>query len=103
MITEINDHQFSDVIKTGIVLVDFWAPWCGPCKMQLPILDEISKKLIDKAKFYKINVDEYTESAKSVEVRSIPLMIIFKEGQEMIRITGYNSEASLMQKIEPIL
>jgi len=76
----LNDGNFKDEIKEGVVLVDFWAEWCGPCQMMLPILEELSTKMEGKAKICKLNVDESPTTAGEFRVMSIPTLIVFKDG-----------------------
>ena len=85
------------------VLVDFWAPWCGPCRMVGPVLDKISSEYANKLKFAKLNVDDNQEISANYDVRGIPCMIIFKNGNELDRIIGAYPEAELRKKIDLIL
>jgi len=81
MAVVVNDTNFKDEIKEGVVLVDFWAEWCGPCQMMLPILEEVSKDMEGKAKVCKLNVDEAPATAWEYRVMSIPTLIVFKDGE----------------------
>ena len=93
-----------EVLKNGYpVLVDFWAPWCGPCRVVGPVLDKISKDYANKLKFTKLNVDDSQEIASEFDVRGIPCMIIFGNGGEIDRIIGAYPEAELRKKIDAIL
>ena len=85
------------------VLVDFWAPWCGPCRIVGPVLEKISSEYNGKLVFAKFNVDEGQEIAAKFDVRGIPCMIIFKDGNELNRIIGAYPEAQLRSKIDSIL
>ncbi len=85
------------------VLVDFWAPWCGPCRIVGPILEKISNEYIDKLKFTKLNVDDAQEIAAQFDVRGIPCMIIFSKGNELDRIIGAYPQAELIKRIDLIL
>ncbi|MBI2649912.1 thioredoxin [Candidatus Woesearchaeota archaeon] len=85
------------------VLVDFWAPWCGPCRIVGPALDKLSAEYRNKLKFAKLNVDDSQEIAAQFDVRGIPCMIIFSNGNELDRIIGAYPEAELRKKIDLIL
>ena len=90
-----------EVLKSRIpVLVDFWAPWCGPCRIVSPVLEKISSEYTGKLKFAKLNVDDSQEIAAQHDVRGIPCMIIFKNGKEIDRIIGAYPEAQLRGKID---
>ena len=90
-----------EVLKNRLpVLVDFWAPWCGPCRIVSPALDKISSEYSNKLKFTKLNVDDAQETATQFDVRGIPCMIIFKNGNELDRIIGAYSESELRKKID---
>ena len=85
------------------VLVDFWAPWCGPCRMIGPILEKISSEYTKKLKFSKMNVDDSQEIAVTHDVRGIPCMIIFSGGKEIDRIIGAYPEDQLRKKLDLVL
>ena len=90
-----------EVIKSRLpVLVDFWAPWCGPCRIVSPVLDKLSSEYPNKLVFAKLNVDDNKEIASQYDVRGIPCMIIFKNGKELDRIIGAYPEAQLRGKID---
>ena len=88
--TSANDVSFNNIVinHQGTVLVDFWASWCRPCRMMSPILDELSKKYAGKLKVVKVNIDENPLSASRYDIRSIPSLLIFKDGKLMKSITG---------------
>lgn len=94
----LNSDNFKSFVSKGKVVVDFWAEWCGPCKMLGPIFEDLSKEITD-VKFAKVDVDENGEIAGEQSVRGIPTMILFKDGEEINRIVGYLPKESLKQKI----
>lgn len=99
MAVALTKDTFSQNIENGVTLVDFWAPWCGPCKMQLPIVEELSQELEGKATIAKINVDEEPELASQFGVMSIPTLILFKDGQPVDKMVGLQSKDALKNKI----
>jgi thioredoxin 1 len=105
MITEINDQNFdSEVIKSKIpVTVDFWAPWCGPCRALAPVTEKLAEAYAGKVKFCKINVDENPEMAQKYKVMSIPLVLFFKAGVQKDSSLGAVPESVLKAKIQAIV
>ncbi|MFF2889888.1 MULTISPECIES: thioredoxin [unclassified Paenibacillus] len=91
--------NFTQSVESGVSLVDFWAPWCGPCKMQLPIVEELAGELSGQATIAKINVDEEPELASQFGVMSIPTLILFKDGQPVDKMVGLQSKDALKNKI----
>jgi thioredoxin 1 len=102
---QITEQTFErDVLKAALpVLADFWAPWCGPCRMIAPIVDELSRDYEDRLTVAKINVDENLDLAKRYGVQSIPTLAVFKNGQMVSRIVGYASKEELQRHIETAL
>jgi thioredoxin 1 len=95
-IVNITDQSFkNEGAGTGTVLVDFWAPWCGPCKMIAPILEELDQELSGKVKIAKINVDDNPDSASRFGVMSIPTLIVFKDGQPVDKVVGVQPKDAL--------
>ena len=97
----ITDSQFDDeVLKAkGLVLVDFWAEWCGPCRQLIPILEEISKEMGDKVKICKVNVDESPDKAAEFGIRSIPSVFLVKYGKQVDFKVGLNTKSTLVSWI----
>lgn len=104
MALEFNDASFEkEVLQSEKpVLVDFWAPWCGPCQMMGPVIDEVSKEIGDVAKVGKLNVDENQESAQKYGVMSIPTIIIFKGGKNVKQIVGAQSKETLLEELKNV-
>lgn len=94
------DKTFSDLTSKGLVLVDFWAEWCGPCKMMIPRLEEIASKTDGKAIIAKHNVDDDSEIPASMRIMSIPTMILFKDGQPVEKWVGVQEVATITSAIE---
>ena len=105
MALQLNDSNFqSEVIDSDVpVLVDFWAEWCGPCKMIGPVIEQLSSEIEGKAKVGKVNVDEARDLAVKYGVRSIPLLLFFKDGEVKDQIVGANvTKDQLKQKLEAL-
>ncbi len=100
MAVAVTKDNFNATVAEGVSLLDFWAPWCGPCKMQLPIVEELSGELAGKATIAKVNVDEEPELASQFGVMSIPTLILFKDGQPVDKLVGLQSKDSLKAKIQ---
>ena len=97
---ELTDANFDAETSEGVVLVDFWAPWCGPCRTQGPIVKKIADAMAGKAKVGKCNVDETPKSAERFGIRSIPTLIILKDGKEVERFVGVQQEAELVASLK---
>jgi thioredoxin 1 len=96
----LDDKNFASQIKSGVTLVDFWAPWCMPCKMMIPVLNELAENTEHTATIAKLNVDENQQTAAKYGVRSIPTSIIFKNGKEVDRIVGVKPIDYLIKHIK---
>ncbi|MEN8254795.1 MAG: thioredoxin [Verrucomicrobiota bacterium] len=99
-VVDLNGSDYDDTVKSGVVLIDFWAPWCGPCKMQTPILEKVAAAVGDKAVIAKVNVDENPELAAKHGIRSIPTLILLKDGESKQQLIGLQQEAALVSAIE---
>ena len=102
MVKVINGNEFVENVENtkGVVVVDFSATWCGPCKMLTPVLESVANKLDGKVKIVKVDVDESPDLAQRFGIMSVPTMILFKKGQQTAAFSGYMPEAMLMQNIE---
>jgi len=105
MVLELNKDNFErEVLQAKTpVIVDFGAEWCGPCKMMVPVFEEVSKELAGKVKFAKVNTEEMPEIAEKYSITGIPCLIVFDKGEEVDRIVGFNQKTELKGKIKEIL
>lgn len=103
-VIELTDASFDEVVhKSDVpVLIDFWAPWCGPCKMMSPIIGELADEYADKAKVCKLNTDEARDSAMEFGISAIPTVILFKNGQVEKKWVGLTSKKDLVAAIEEL-
>jgi thioredoxin 1 len=104
-ISTLTDNTFDEEIKGADepVLVDFWAEWCGPCKMIAPVLEEIASEHPGKIRIAKLNVDENLEISRRFEVMSIPTLILFKDGEPQLRLIGAKGKGQLLQELQAFL
>ncbi len=99
----LNEENFKKEIESGVTLVDFWAEWCGPCQVMLPILDELSKKMEGKAKISKVNVDENPSLSAQFRVMSIPTILIMKDGEVVEQLVGVQQVDALETTLNKFL
>ena len=100
-VKEVNTSEFPSAVKDGVVMVDFWAPWCGPCRMVAPVLEKLQDEMGDKVKIVKLNVDENPDVARQYGISSIPTMIVFKNGNHVETVVGASTSdryKSLLEK-----
>jgi thioredoxin 1 len=104
-VTEVTDNNFqAEVIESEVpVLVDFWAPWCGPCRMVAPVVEEIAKERGEAIKVVKLNIDENNETAIKYNVMSIPTLMVFSAGEVAKTVIGAYPKARLEAELEPAL
>ena len=102
MVIELNKNNFDEEIKKGIVIVDFWASWCFPCKKLSPLIEELSKE-VKQVKFGKLNADENEEIASKHSIMGLPTLIVFKNGNEAGRVIGFFDKETLKKKFKDIL
>ena len=102
---EVTDANFeSEVLKAETpVLVDFWAPWCGPCRMVAPIVEELSQEYAGKVKFVKLNTDDNVMTASRYGIRSIPTLLVFKGGDAVGQIIGFRPKGDLKKRLDAVL
>ena len=99
-ILTLTDKNFINQTKNKLVLVDFWAAWCAPCRMMAPVLNEVAGELAEKSHVGKVNIEQYQTLAQKYKVKSIPTMILFKNGKEINRFVGIKSKDFLLQQIQ---
>ncbi len=95
-VANVTNQNFDAETKEGLVLVDFWASWCGPCRMIAPVLEEISEELAGKAKVVKIDVEENSATAEKYEVMSIPALFVFKNGEVVDKMVGFQPKDAIV-------
>ena len=99
-VIDLTVSSYEEATKSGVVLVDFWAPWCGPCKQQTPILEKVAEEVGEKAVISKVNVDEHPELAAKFGVRSIPTLVLLKDGENKQQFVGLQQKSALVKAIE---
>ncbi|MBV5282100.1 MAG: thioredoxin [Paludibacter sp.] len=101
-ILTLTDKNFQQQTKNKVVLVDFWAEWCAPCKMMAPVLNDVADELTENAYVGKLNIEQYQSMAQQFNVRSIPTLIIFKNGKEVKRFVGIKQKDFLLKEINSV-
>lgn len=102
-VKDLTDGNFTESVKSGVTLVDFWAPWCPPCRMQGPVVEKLAGTFAGAASVAKVNVDENPQVAAQYGVMNIPTLIVVKDGQEVNRMVGLQQEADLTEAINSAL
>lgn len=104
-VTNVTSDNFDSVVlkAANLVMVDFWATWCGPCKIIAPVIEELAKEYAGKVTFAKLNTDENTDVASRFNIRGIPTLIFFKEGKVLDQVVGAVPKAQLKSKIDTLL
>ncbi len=102
---DVTDSTFGDVVLKSPIptFVDFWAPWCGPCRMVAPVVEKLASEYVGKVRFVKMNTDENMNTPMSYRIQGIPTMIIFKDGKEAARIVGFRPEAEIKKQLDATL
>lgn len=104
-ISEVTTSEFrKEVLESDIpVLVDFWAPWCGPCRMVAPVVEGVAEKMNGKVKFLKLNTDENQKTAQDYGIMAIPSLLVFKDGSEVHRVVGFVPKEQLESELEQFI
>ena len=103
--TETTDATFKDEVLDNELptLVDFWAPWCGPCRMVAPVVEELAEEYEGKVSFYKLNTDDNPQVASTYGIRSIPTLLVFKGGEPVGQIVGFRPKGDLKKRLDEVL
>lgn len=102
-IVDVTDQNFSTEVESneaGVVLVDFWASWCGPCRMLAPVLEEVDAEIGDQVKIVKVNVDNSPEASGKYGIMSVPTLMLFKNGEMVSKTLGYQSKEQLVSWVK---
>lgn len=99
----VDEKDFDETVGQGVTLVDYWAEWCGPCRMLTPVLDELAGELEGQAKIAKVNVDESPALAARAGVSAIPLLVVYRDGKEVDRLVGVRPKADIERTVRAAL
>ena len=102
-VVELRDADFASAVRQGVTLVDFWAPWCGPCHMQSPIVEDVAREMAGRATVAKVNVDENYQTAARFGIRGIPTLVVLRDGKEVERFVGVQPKETLLAALERYL
>jgi len=102
-VVDLGTADFDAAIQNGVTLVDFWAPWCGPCRMQAPVLEQVASRIGRRAKVAKVNVDQHPELAERFRITGIPTLLLFKQGHLVREFAGVQSASVLAPALESVL
>jgi thioredoxin 2 len=103
-IADVTDQSLAAALNTSqLVLLDLWAPWCGPCRMVAPVLERLAQRYVGKLKVVKVNVDDNPYTARTYDASSIPTLVMIKDGAVVGRVVGAQPEPALVAQIEPLL
>ncbi|MDD2444842.1 MAG: thioredoxin [Candidatus Nanoarchaeia archaeon] len=103
VVKNLTNENFEIQVSNGITVVDFWAPWCGPCQMMAPVFEDLSNEFKDKINFAKVNVDENRNLSMQYNIQGIPTLLIFKEGELIDQITGFSDKSKLREKFNYLI